>query len=142
MSNPLDSHWTIVKIIIRYLKGFLSHGIRLTLIISYQPSSIRGFCDVDWALDVDDKRSTSGATIYLGPNLISWWSRKQQLVAWSSTEVEYKSLIEVTTEILWIQELLSELGISYKTPMVFCDNKSVVALPYILYFIKDKTHGD
>ena len=108
-------------------------GHELTYFVHYK---------VDWALDVDDKRSTSGATIYLGPNLISWWSRKQQLVAWSSIEVEYKSLIEVTTEILWIQELLSELGISYKTPMVFCDNKSVVALPYILYFIKDKTHGD
>jgi len=44
------------------------------------------------------------------------------VVARSSTEAQYQSLAQVTEEILWIQTLLSELGVPFKTPVVFCDN--------------------
>ena len=37
---------------------------------------LRGFCDADWVADADDRRSTSGACVFLGPNLVSWWSKK------------------------------------------------------------------
>ena len=39
------------------------------------PIPIKALCDADWAFD-----PTSGAAIYFGPNLISWWSKKQQIV--------------------------------------------------------------
>ena len=130
MSNPLDTHWTAVKRILRYLKGTPNHGLQLRPAISDQPIPLGGLWNADWASDVDDRRSTSGAAVYLGPNLISWWSRKQQVVARSSTEAEYWSLAQVTAEILWIQTILSELGVSFKTPVVFCDNQSAVALAH------------
>ena len=75
MSNRLESHRKAVKRIIRYLAASLHHGLLLSP--SSQPSGLRGFCDADWAADVDDRRSTSGACVFLGPNLVSWWSKKQ-----------------------------------------------------------------
>ncbi|XP_020967419.1 uncharacterized protein LOC110266757 [Arachis ipaensis] len=36
--------------------------------------------------DIDDRKSTNGFCIYLGPNLISWASKKQDVVSRSSTE--------------------------------------------------------
>jgi hypothetical protein len=33
---------------------------------------VNGFCDVDSAGCVDDRRSTGGFAIYLGDNLVSW----------------------------------------------------------------------
>jgi len=37
---------------------------------------MKAFCDANWASDIDDKRPTLEAAIFLGPNLISWWSQK------------------------------------------------------------------
>ena len=62
----------------------------LTPASSTEPIAITGFYDADWASDPDDRRSTSGACIFLGPNLVSLWARKQTLVARSSAEAEYK----------------------------------------------------
>jgi len=90
MANPLDSHWNVVKRILQYLKGTLFYGLH------FQPTSFTRFVplcafrDVDWASDVDDCRSTFGVASFLGTNLISWWSRKQQVIARrSSIEAEF-----------------------------------------------------
>jgi len=64
MAAPLDSHWIVVKRILRYLKGTLFHGLLLQPTSVTKPLVIRAFCDADWAADVDDRRSTSGTTIF------------------------------------------------------------------------------
>ena len=81
--------------------------IHLRLAVLWQSYSLRALCDADCESDIDDRRPTSGAAICFGPNLISWWSRKQQVVARSGTEAEYRSLAQTTAEISWIQTLLS-----------------------------------
>ncbi|WVY90986.1 hypothetical protein V8G54_036500 [Vigna mungo] len=92
MASPLESHWTIVKNVLWYLKGTIFHGLHFQVASPHYSFSLKAYCDVDWASDVDDRRSTYRATIFPCPNLISWWSRKQQVVACLSTEAEYRSL--------------------------------------------------
>uniref|UniRef100_A0A803PUZ8 Uncharacterized protein n=1 Tax=Cannabis sativa TaxID=3483 RepID=A0A803PUZ8_CANSA len=100
MHNPPESHLKVVKKILKYLKGTLDHGLHLKPCSSL---TLTCFCDADWASDPDDRRSTSCFCVCLGSNLVSWSSKKRKIVSRSSTEIEYCSLANATTEIIWLQ---------------------------------------
>lgn len=69
----------------------------------------------------------TGYCILFGGTLISWKSKKQKTISRSSAEVEYRSLAYLTSEIVWIKQLLNELKIVVDKPTpIFCDNKSAI----------------
>jgi hypothetical protein len=56
-------------------------------------------------------------------------SRKQKLVAQSSTEAEYVAGALATNEALWLRQILQELGEGPSTPTTLCvDNQAAIAL--------------
>ena len=120
LSQPTDVHWEAVKRILRYIKGTLSMGLRIRKSLS---TGVSVFTDADWAGCVDDRRSTSGFAVFVGPNLISWSAKKQPTVSRSSTEAEYKALANGAAEAIWVESLLKELGVSQqRTTILWCDN--------------------
>ncbi|XP_026417101.1 uncharacterized protein LOC113312572 [Papaver somniferum] len=119
MHEPYIEHWELVKIILRYLKHSIDYGLFFTPGGDY---TLNAYSDADWAGSLDDRRSTSGYCIYFGGNLVSWNARKQKTVSKSSTEAEYRGVAIATSEIIWIQSLLVELGVATPTPSHWCDN--------------------
>jgi histone deacetylase 1/2 len=117
---PTTSYWTVAKRILRYIKGTLK--VRLT----FQKSSsslLSAFSNADWAGFLDDRRSTRGFAIFFGPNLISWSACKKTIVSRSSNEAEYKDFANATAEVIWVETLLGELGITLKGKLcLWCDN--------------------
>ncbi|XP_025679063.1 uncharacterized mitochondrial protein AtMg00810-like [Arachis hypogaea] len=123
---PLDSHWKMVKRILRYLSGTINHGLHLNKANSMK---ITAYSDSDWVGDPDDRKSTSGCCVFLGSNLVSWASKKQTAVAKSSTKAEYRNMTDLVAELIWVKNLMSELQFpSKEASMVYCDNLSAVLL--------------
>ena len=86
-----------------------------------------GFTDSDWESDSTDRKSTSGYVFMLAEGPISWSSKKQSAIALSSTEAEYKGVVNAATQCLWLQGLLRECGfkLEYSTTIYF-DNQSTI----------------
>ncbi|XP_062987375.1 uncharacterized protein LOC134401944 [Elgaria multicarinata webbii] len=86
VANPSQRDWNRVKRVMRYLKGTVDARLKLPRGTSME---LIGFVDADWAGDESDHKSTSGSLFIYNGGTISWASKKQVVVAMSSTEAEY-----------------------------------------------------
>ncbi|CAN6711055.1 unnamed protein product [Malus baccata var. baccata] len=122
MHSPSVDHMAVVMWILAYLKSAPGKGI------FYKNSGhlrIEGFTDVDWAGDVTDRRSTSGYFTFVGGNLVTWRSKKQNMVSRSSAGAEFRGIAHGICEVLWLRKLLDGLGFKAKeATSLYCDNKS------------------
>ena len=77
--------------------------------------------------DSIDRKSTSGYSLSLGSGPICWSSKKQAAIALSSAEAEYRGVVNITIQALWLQHFLTELGVQFRQPIViWCDNQSTL----------------
>ena len=129
---PQAKHWTGVKRILRYLKGTSELGLQYMKNQSFQGGDLADFLhassDADWASSLEDRKSTSGMTLFIGENIVSWKTRKQKSVALSTSEAEYMALSECVREVRWMRELLRELGLFTASPTcIEEDNSGAIA---------------
>ena len=59
---------------------------------------------------------------------VSWQTKKQPTTALSTTEAEYLSLSTASQEMLWLRQLLEELGYSQQTTTIQQDNTGCIQL--------------
>ena len=124
LQSPCDSHWDAAVCILRFVKGTPGQGV---LYENKGHTQIVGYSDADWAGSPTDKRSTSGYCGFNGVNLISWKSKKQDVVARSSVEAEYRDMALATCELIWLKHLLQELRFGKDEQMkLICDNQATL----------------
>ena len=83
MHDLKKPHMDVVERILRYLKSASGKGL---LFSNHGHLKVEGYTDADWAESADDKRSTADYFTFVGGNLVTWRSKKQQVVARSSAE--------------------------------------------------------
>ncbi|RVW97585.1 Retrovirus-related Pol polyprotein from transposon TNT 1-94 [Vitis vinifera] len=124
LQSPCDSHWDAVIRILRYIKSTPGQGV---LYENRGHTQVVGYTDADWAGSPTDRRSTSGYCVFIGGNLISWKSKKQDVVARSSAEAEYRAMALATCELIWLRHLLQELRFGMNEQMkLICDNQAAL----------------
>jgi hypothetical protein len=114
MHNPGKEHWNAVKWILRYLKGtsrfgllFDKNSVKEIGVMGF----VEGFVDSDFPGDLDKRRSISGYAFSLCSSTVSWRASLQSVTALSTTKAEYVSATEGIKEAIWMQGLISELGV-------------------------------
>ena len=126
-SNPGLPHWQAAKHALCYLKGTADHKL------VYSPSNSSElfitYSDPDYGGNPDNGRSTGGYVVKIGTGEVSWGSKLQSLVALSTTEAEHISAIKAGKEILWMCQLIGELGYDTSGPSLLrMDNQSAIAV--------------
>ncbi|CAL2255838.1 unnamed protein product [Prunus armeniaca] len=130
MHAPSEAHMDAVNRILRYLESSPGRGL---MFARHGHLDVEGHTDADWAGSVTDRRSTSGYFTFVGGNLVSWRSKKQKVVSRSSAEAEYRGMAHEVCELLWIRNLLRELGFRPKHAMQLnCDNKATIDIAHNL----------
>jgi hypothetical protein len=124
MSAPQKQHWDAARQVLRYVKGSTGFGITF----GGGDRGLKGYCDADYAGDLDTRRSTTGYVFMLHGGAISWSSRLQPTVAVSTAEAEYMSAASAVKEALWLRKLLDMFGMDVTPVHMFCDNQAAIKL--------------
>ena len=128
MHNPSEDHMNAVIRILRYLKSAPGKGL---VFRKYGNLKTTGYTDADWAGNITDRRSTSGYFTFVGGNLVTWRSKKQNVVARSNAEAEYRGMAQAVCELLWLRNLLKNLGYNQEQPMpLYCDNTTTIEIAH------------
>jgi hypothetical protein len=95
MHDPREPHLASLKCILRYVRGTLHLGLHIR---PSPRSELVVYFDADWAGCPDTRKSTSGYAVFVGNNLISWSSKRQNTVSRSSAEAEYRVVANAIAE--------------------------------------------
>ena len=124
MSQPTMQHWMAAKGVLRYLSGTVNLGISYGHVVA----PLVGYCDADFAGDLDTRRSTTGYVFMLNGGAISWSSRRQPTVAVSTAEAEYMAAAHAIKEALWLRKLFADLHVPVSAIDLRSDNQAAIAL--------------
>src|SRR3954466_2727341 len=113
MHAPTTTHYAALLRVLRYLRITISRSLFYS---SNSTLTLRAYSDAGWADDPDTRRSTTGFCIFLGSSLVSWRSKRQEVVSRSSTEAD-RAMAYTTLEVHWLCEFLRDIGISVPTPI-------------------------
>jgi hypothetical protein len=129
LHNPGPLHWKAVKRVLRYLRGTMSHGIRLGGSDYVNKPFLSAFVDANYAMCPDTRRCVSGYIVLFFGSLVSWLAKKQNLVTLSTTEAEFVALALCIQECLYIRQLAGELLQTSDQPtVVYEDNQSTIKI--------------
>ena len=125
--NPSPTHCNALRRILKYLAGTLDLGFSFSG--NNHPLSLSAYSDVDFAMDLDDRKSRSEYILFVNHGPVFWASHKQASCASSTTEAEYLAASTATKEIIWHRRLLTSLGKAPTSPTpLFTDNQSALRL--------------
>lgn len=99
-----------MKRILKYINGIYDYDI----LYSHDTSSMFvGYCDVDWTGSANDRKRKFEGCFFSGNNLISWFSKKQNCVSFSTAVTEYIAAESSCSQLLWMKQLLKDYNVEH-----------------------------
>ncbi|MCO5599703.1 hypothetical protein L7F22_053808 [Adiantum nelumboides] len=109
MQLPRKPHLDAMRRILRrYVRATLDYTLFYDTSTQVQ---VHGYTNFDWTGSSFDCQSTNGYMFPFGSAAITWSSKKQSTVAFSSTEAQYRVAALADCEVAWLEMLLQDLEI-------------------------------
>ncbi|GJR18540.1 ribonuclease H-like domain-containing protein [Tanacetum coccineum] len=89
MHDPREPHLNAMKHVLCYLRGTTDLGLQL---FRSTTSQLIAYSDADWAGCLATRQFTSGYCVFLGDNLLTWSSKRQDTLSRSSAEAEFRGV--------------------------------------------------
>ncbi|XP_058732628.1 secreted RxLR effector protein 161-like [Vicia villosa] len=128
--KPKASHLTQGKRFSKYISGTYDYGILYSHNISI---ILVGYCDVDWDGSVVTKKVLQCGCLFVGNNMISWLSKKQNCVSLSTTKAEYIVVRRNFTQLLWMTHMLKQYNVEQDFMTLFYDIMSAIIFQIMLF---------
>jgi len=106
-----------------------------------KPRVLQSYVDANYAGDLEQQRSTKGYVFTVAECVISWKVELQDIIALSTTEVEYIATVEASKEALWLRGLIETFSIIQDSVRVHCDSQSVIHLAKDHTYHKEKSRN-
>jgi transposase InsO family protein len=127
--NPGPKHWEALIRLLRYLKGTKSLGIKY-----YRDSNQTepvAYVDANHGLKSNKYKPISGVIIMMAGGPISWRSVMQPIQTLSSAEAEFVALSLCGQEVIFLRNLLLDMGFPCQFPTtIYEDNSACIDLTY------------
>ena len=121
-----DNHFETAKKILMYLSATKHFGLHLG---GRKDLNFKVYVDADFANEEESRLSVTGNIIFIGDSLISWTSKRQKLVATSSTEAEFLAVFYSLRDIQYLDQFVKCVfpEINFNITL-YQDNQSTIAL--------------
>jgi hypothetical protein len=124
MTKPSNDHWRAAKGIVRYLAGTVQEGITF----GQRQARVEGYCDSDFAGDIETRRSRSGYIFMFGGGAFAWNSKLQTTVATSTAGAEYVAGAAAAKMALYVQKLMADFAQDREVIQIKIDNQGALMM--------------
>ncbi|GJX87915.1 integrase, catalytic region, zinc finger, CCHC-type containing protein [Tanacetum coccineum] len=124
-ARTTEKHLKEVKRVFRYLRKIINMGLWYSKDSGFE---LIAYSDVDHSWCNDDCKSTYGGIKFLGENLVSWSSKKQDSTAMSTAKAKYISLSACCAQVIWMRTQLLDYRFRYNKIPMYHDSKSAIAI--------------
>lgn len=141
MTKPKQIHWEAALRVVSYLKGTRDLGIVYRAGGEERPV---GYSDSDWSRDLSDCKSVGGYVFMLNGGPIAWRSRKQNVVATSTAEAEYRAVSSSACEAIWFRHFFQEINRSFgdSPSIIHIDNQAALQMTQNPVYLSKTKHID
>lgn len=131
MFNMGKEHWMAVKRVLCYLRSTSNFELYYESMKSSKgqlASELKCFVNADQRYDINSRMPTSGYVVSLFGGAVSWMSKRQSMIALSTTKVEYMALTHAAKKVIQMRRLCKELCFTQRGVNIGCDNQSALFL--------------
>jgi hypothetical protein len=121
--DPSVSHWKALRHLVAYVKGSRERQLVFTKSDKCQGRFL-GFVDADYAPDYGDEyanhKSTTGWMFMYNNTAFCWKSRRQGVLASSSTAAEFIAAADASKQAVWLRRVFADLGYEHSGSRQCC----------------------